>query len=351
VLNKIGIVYNEEINNYDFGEGHPFRSSRFLKYMQLIFKKKILEHPNIVLIQNEPAKDEALLLVHTKEYLEEVKMLANLHLLLSPDTPVSSSIVKAARYIVGSGLKAAKLVTNGFELVDSIGGGLHHAGRDYGGGFCVFNDVAICAMSLLRNNEIDRILILDTDVHAGNGTMDIFSREPQVLFIDIHQDPSTIYPGRGFLNNLGEKNGRGFTVNVPLPPHSGDKEMELALNEVFKPLVEQFEPQIIIRNGGSDPHFSDLLGNLKMTYKGLHNIRKTVREAAKAINSPIINMSCSGYNPQTVAGGWYAILTGLIDKELDIQENIQPEYKEPQIETVKEIIEELAIHLRNYWNL
>ncbi len=127
--------------------------------------------------------------------------------------------------------------------------------------------------------------------------------------------------------------------------------MELALNEVFKPLVEQFEPQIIIRNGGSDPHFSDLLGNLKMTYKGLHNIGKTVREAAKAINSPIINMSCSGYNPQTVAGGWYAILTGLIDKELDIQENIQPEYKEPQIETVKEIIEELAIHLRNYWNL
>jgi acetoin utilization protein AcuC len=271
--------------------------------------------------------------------------------MLSPDTPVTSGIVKAARYIVGGGLKAAKLVTEGYWLVDSIGGGLHHAGRDYGGGFCVFNDVAICAMALLRKFEFDRVLIFDTDVHAGNGTMDIFSREPRVLFIDIHQDPSTIYPGRGFIHNIGEKHGKGYTVNVPLPPYAGDQEMDLALNRVFKPLVKQFEPQIIIRNGGSDPHFSDRLGGLKMTYKGFHNIGKTVREVAKAVNAPIINMSCSGYNPQTVAEGMYAILTGLIDKELDIQENAQPEYKEPQIETVEKIIEELAIHLKNYWNL
>jgi len=350
-LNKIGIVYSDEITHYDFGNGHPFRGSRFRKYMQLLIKKKILEHPNVALFKNEPAKNEDLLLAHTKEYLEEVEMLANLQLMLSPDTPVSSSIVRAARYIVGGGLKAAKLVKHGYRLVDSVGGGLHHAGRDYGGGFCVFNDVAICAMALLRKYDFDKVLILDTDVHAGNGTMDIFSREPRVLFIDFHQDPSTIYPGRGFIYDIGEKQGKGYTVNVPLPLYAGDKEIDLALNGVFKPLVKQFEPQVIIRNGGSDPHFGDRLGSLKMTYKGLHMIGKTVREAADDISAPIINMSCSGYNPHTVAEGMYAILNGLMDKRIDIQENDQPEYIEPQIETVEKIIEELAILLKDYWNI
>jgi acetoin utilization protein AcuC len=349
-LNKIGIVYSEEITRYDFGYGHPFRGSRFREYMKLLIKKGILEDPNVVLIKNEPAENEDLLLAHTKEYIEEVETQANLRLMLSPDTPVSPGIVKAARYIVGGCLKATKLVTHGFWLVDSVGGGLHHAGRDYGGGFCVFNDVAICAMALLNKFNFDKILILDTDVHAGNGTMDIFSRDPRVLFIDLHQDPSTIYPGRGFLDNIGEKSGKGYTVNVPLPPYAGDKEFDLALNRVFKPLVKQFEPQVIIRNGGSDPHFSDRLGSLKMTYKGLRRIGITVRESAADVDAPIINMSCSGYS-HTVAEGMYAILAGLMDIELDVKENYQPEYFEPQIETVENVIEELAIHLKDYWTI
>jgi acetoin utilization protein AcuC len=205
-------------------------------------------------------------------------------------------------------------------------------------------------MALLNKFNFDKVLILDTDVHAGNGTMDIFSKEPRVLFIDLHQDPSTIYPGRGFLNNIGEKSGKGYTVNVPLPPYAGDKEFDLALDSVFKPLVKQFEPQIIIRNGGSDPHFNDRLGNLKMTYKGLRRIGVTVREAAAEVDAPIINMSCSGYS-HTVAEGMYAILAGLMDIEFDVKENYQPEYFEPQIETVENTIQELAIHLKDYWTI
>ena len=236
-------------------------------------------------------------------------------------------------------------------LVDSVGGGLHHAGRDYGGGFCVFNDVAICTMALLRKFQYERVLILDTDVHAGNGTMDIFSRDPRVLFIDLHQDPSTIYPGRGFLDEIGEKSGKGYTVNVPLPPFAGDQEFDLALTRVFKPLVKQFEPQVIVRNGGSDPHFADRLGSLNMTYKGFHNIGATVRESAADVEAPIINMSCSGYNPNTVAEGMYSILAGLMDLELDVEEFVQLENVESHIEAVEKTIDELAIIHNNYWTL
>jgi acetoin utilization protein AcuC len=317
--------------------------------MQLLLQKKILEHPNLVFFKSELAEDEDLLLAHSKEYVEEVETLADLGLMVSPDTPVSPSIVKAARYIVGAGIKAAELVKDGFWLVDSVGGGLHHAGRDYGGGFCVFNDVAVCTLALIRKYDYERVLILDTDVHAGNGTMDIFRCDPQVLFIDLHQDPKTIYPGRGFLDEIGENSGRGYSVNIPLPLGAGDKEVNLVLNRVFKPLVNQFEPQVIIRNGGSDPHFGDRLGNLNMTYQGFHMMGETVREAAVSVEAPIINMSCSGYNPRTVAEGMYAILTGLMDHIFDIEEMDKPNYVESQMETVEKTIKELATQLRDYW--
>jgi acetoin utilization protein AcuC len=350
-LNKIGIVYSEEINNYDFGYGHPFRGTRFHEYMQLIRKNRILENPSIFLTSSDPASNEDLELAHSTKYIEEVVNQAKMGLSLSPDTPLTPSIVEAARYIVGGGLKAASLVFDGYWLVDVVGGGLHHAGRDYGGGFCVFNDVAICTLSLLQRPNINKVLILDTDVHAGNGTMDIFNSEPRVLFIDIHQDPSTIYPGRGFLDEIGKNLGKGYTINVPIPPGAGDQEFQYVLNRVFRPLVEQFEPQVIIRNGGSDPHFADLLGSLKVTYNGFHSIGKSVRLAAAGVEAPIINMSCSGYNPYTVAEGMYAILTGIIGLELDVEEIFSPNYMRRQIETVKKTIEELALNLKDYWSI
>ena len=350
-MNNVGIVYNDEITNYDFGYGHPFRSTRFRKYIQLLDKKKIHEHPNVVFHKSGSAKNEELLLAHKMEYLKDVETKANLGAFLSPDTPVNPSIVEAARYIVGGGLKAAQLISDGYQLVDVVGGGLHHAGPDYGGGFCVFNDVAICAMNLLENYSYDRVLIFDTDVHAGNGTMDIFYRDPRVLLIDIHQDPRTLYPGRGFLYEIGEGAGKGNTVNIPLPPYSGDQEYGLILSRVFKPLVKQYEPQVIIRNGGTDPHFSDGLGNLNLTYRGLHSIGVSVREIASEVNVPIINMSCSGYNPNTVAEGWYAIFTGLMGTQLDIIESDQPEYVFHKEIEVERIIEELAINLKDYWAL
>ena len=350
-MKKKAIVYHDNLKKYDFGRGHPFRSERFSKYMKLLGKKEILKDPEIDQIKQDPAEDQDILLVHDLEYLEKVKRLAETKYRLTQDTPLSLEIIEGARYIVGGGLKAVELVSEGYNLVDSVGGGLHHAGPDYGGGFCVFNDVAVCAEAFLRLPGNERVMILDTDVHAGNGTMDIFYKDPRVLFIDVHQDPLSIYPGRGFVEETGEGEGKGYTVNVPLPPYTGNDGMEMVLEKVFKPLVKQFEPQIIIRNGGADPHFSDSLGSLKLTYEGFHRIGEVVREAAYPSNIPVVNMSCSGYNPDTVAEGMYSILSGLIDRELDIHEDVTPETYEPQINNVKKIISELGEELRDYWDI
>jgi len=125
----------------------------------------------------------------------------------------------------------------------------------------------------MQEYKLERILILDTDAHAGNGTCEYFYEEPRVMFIDLHQDPRTLYPGTGFVEQIGSGKGRGFTINVPLP-------IALAMTPTswysivwLQPVCEEFRPQVIIRNGGSDPHYSDGLTNLGLSVPGFQDDR------------------------------------------------------------------------------
>jgi acetoin utilization protein AcuC len=348
----MAIVYHKGIVKYDFGEGHPFRGERFPRYMDIIDSHGLLGEGGMILFEPEPATDEDLAMVHTQEYIVRVMRLAENYRMLTGDTPLNPSIVEAARLIVGSGIKSANLIMGGrYNLIDSVGGGLHHAGPNYGGGFCVFNDVALCSKTLLKHGEIERILIYDTDAHAGNGTMDIFYGDPRVMFVSIHQNPRTIYPGTGFIDQIGIGEGEGYTINIPLPLGSGDNCMDLVTERVFKPIAHQFRPQVIIRNGGPDPHFQDGLASLRFTYQGFWRMGKRITEIAKEINSPIINMSCSGYNPKTVAKGMFSILAGLLEMELDFQENRKPSGDKLQKEETNKRIDQLADKLERYWKL
>jgi acetoin utilization protein AcuC len=261
------------------------------------------------------------------------------------------SIVDGALAVVGSSLKAAELIAEGkVKAAEAVGGGLHHAGRSYGGGFCVFNDVAVCAQALLDRSGYDRVLVFDTDVHAGNGTMDVFYDEPRVLFISVHQDPRTIYPGTGFVEQIGRGKGEGFTVNVPLPPGADDECMDLVLGEVFAPLVREFRPQAIIRNGGSDPHFSDGLGSLNLTLEGLRSIGEAVAGAASGVSCGVVDLCCSGYNPETVAQGWLALLSGVTGFEAPLQETTAPPRASSGVlRETGAVIGEVRSKLADYW--
>lgn len=352
-MEPIAIVYHSGVTNYDFGPGHPFRGDRFPRFMMLIEEHGFFSNPHVILVQPDAASDDDLLLVHSEEYIREVNRRAVAFTPLSGDTPLSPSIVDAARLIVGTSIKASELVENGtVRHAVGVGGGLHHAGRSYGGGFCVFNDVAICVQSMLERLGLERVLIFDTDVHAGNGTMDIFYEEPKVLYVSVHQDPRTIYPGTGHVEQIGNGLGEGYTVNIPLSPGADDECMRLILEEIFKPLVREFEPQIIVRNGGSDPHFLDGLGNLNLTFRGLRNIGEAVAGAAISSKCGVVDLYCSGYNPKTVIQGWLAILSGGIGFDVALKERESPQKSSDRlVEETRNVIDALKEILREYWSL
>jgi len=349
----IAIVYSDEMRNYDFGPGHPFRGDRYANFMRL-FEEKVTDFE---VIEPRYASDEELLLVHDKGYVDFLEGASKGIWLpssrfLSPDTPAQPGIGKAARLIAGASLTASELVWEGkFSRVVGVGGGMHHATTAYGAGFCIYNDVAICVRNLIQKYNLDRILVLDTDAHAGDGTCHIFYQEPKVLFIDLHQDPRTLYPGTGFAHEIGAEEGKGYTVNVPMPPGASDAAYEYALDEVFAPLAEEFEPQIIIRNGGSDPHFADELTNLGLTLDGFRMVGRKVREVAdKVCGGRAVDLVGSGYNQSVLPYGWLALIAGLAGLDVDIQEpfvfSLKRDYR---LEETKKVVEEVKANLKGFW--
>ena len=351
-MDRVAIVYHSGVAEYDFGPEHPFRGDRFPRFMRLLEAHGLLSRPEVQLVEPKAAGDADLRLIHSDGYIRLVERLAERHAPLSGDTPMTPAVAQAARLIVGTALKAGELLSKGFRVAEGVGGGLHHAGRDYGGGFCVFNDVAVSARALLERRGLERVLIFDSDAHAGNGTMDIFYEDPRVLYISVHQDPRTIYPGTGFIDQIGRSPGEGYTVNVPLPPGAGDKCMGLVLEQVFKPLARAFRPQAIIRNGGSDPHFRDGLASLGLTFKGLRSIGEAVSDAASIAGCGVVDLCCSGYNPETVAEGWLSLFSGLIGVEVDLVERPPTRRGYPRlIGATEKIIDTLAERLSGYWDL
>jgi len=237
-------------------------------------------------------------------------------------------IEEAARIAVGTSVLAASLVLKGkFKKAISLGGGLHHAKKEKGEGFCVYNDIAVCGKKLLEEGA-KKIVILDTDAHAGNGTAEAFYEDERALFIDLHQDPRTVYPGTGFLNDIGKGKGEGFTVNVPLPLGSSDEAYRYVFEDVIFPMVNEFKPEIIIRNGGSDPYFNDGLTGLGLTLEGFKMIGENVRTLSEEVcNGKEVDLIASGYNKEILPLAWTALVSGLINLDIrikDPQENLAP---------------------------
>ena len=345
---------HEKFRQYDLGEGHPFRGDRFENAMKFLESQGLLTLPEVVLVEPQPASKEDLLRVHDKSYIDLIFRLANERKPYDVETPVSPEILEAALLIVGGAIECGKAVYEGkVKRAISIGGGYHHAGKDYGGGFCIFNDVAVLIEHLKANYGVKRFLVLDYDVHFGNGTSDIYYEDPNVLYISLHQDPSTIYPGTGFVWQIGKGAGEGYNVNVPLPPGTGDDTYLYALNETFVPLASEFKPDIIIANGGSDPHFADVLGNLNLTVKGFFNLSCLVRKTAEEIcGGRLVLMPGSGYNPTVLPLCWYALVAGVTGlKEINVKDPYNPPKEPPQCRrTVEKTIDELKRLLRKHWS-
>jgi len=350
---KCAIVYHEKFCQYDLGANHPFRGSRFSDSRRFLRDKGLDESPDLVFLVPEMATWKDLAKVHETGYIDYIFHLAEIRKPYDPDTPVSASILEALMYIIGGAIKAGTSIYDGkVGKAVNLGGGFHHAGRTYGGGFCIFNDVAILTEHLRQEYRLRRILILDFDVHSGNGTRDIFYSDPGVLYISLHQDPRTIFPGTGFIEEVGSGEGEGYKVNVPLPPTTGEATYLLALREIFVPLAEEFRPDVIIANGGSDAHFADSLGRLGLTVNGFFEISRIVREVSeRACGGRAVLLLGSGYNPTVLPYCWYALVMGILGKEnLDVHDRY-PVPRDPWENRgkVQDVLKELKRILGRYW--
>jgi len=360
------ILHRQELKEYDFGPGHSFRGNRYQIFPRFL-QENLPEDDNYRILPAEPATDEDLKLICQKEYIDFTReyyraasaglshtgQFFRFHSMDNSPIGQPGKLEEAARLIVGQAKTACNLVQEGeYRKVVSLGGGMHHAHSAYGEGFCLYNDVAFCGLYLMQEYKLERILILDTDAHAGNGTSDYFYEEPRVLFIDLHQDPGTLYPGTGFAHQVGDGDGKGFTINIPMPVYAGFDSYRLAFEQIVEPVAREFKPQIIVRNGGSDPHFADGLTNLGLPLSGFGMIGEKVREMAELCDDKVIDLIASGYNENVLPYAWLALISGLGGMELRIEEPepIPPRFSsDSSLAATEKVVEEVRRQLKDYW--
>jgi len=348
-LKQFAIVYDERLKEYDLG--HVLTEDRYQDFIDL-FHKKLGDHPHFDIVAPSYATEEDLRLIHTQEYIRRIEQC---HSMDPHDTPLSPAFVRATKLLAGAGKLAGEMVQTGrYEKAFVIGGGVQHATRDREKGFGVFSDIGICAANLLQNFGIERILIVDTDAHAGDGIYEIFSDDPRVLFISLHQHPLTLYPGKGFIHEIGNASGKGYSVNIPLPPRAGDTAYEIIIDEILFPLSETFMPQIVLLVDGCDTHFLDQITNMGLTRKGIRLIGEKMGQLASSLcEGKIVDFVGSGYSPDphNVSLGWLASISGLTGVRIDLEEETLPVNVKPhqKLKEAKEIISLIKKELAPYW--
>jgi acetoin utilization protein AcuC len=365
------ILFSDAVQDYDFGQGHPLQGDRYARFIPLL-QAYWPETLSFQLIEAQAASNDDLLLICKSDYLtftyeyyhaiyqgttrkEWTSQFSKYQSIDNQPRRNSGNLEYAARVIVGQAKEGIDLLLRkNMKHVISIGGGMHHAKSQYGEGFCLYNDVAFAARYMIRNYNLSRIAIIDTDAHAGNGTMEYFDNEPRVLFIDFHQDPETLYPGTGFVDQIGIGAGKGYTINVPLPIFARYATYQAVFDTIIEPILREFRPQMIIRNGGSDPHFMDNLTSLGLTVADFYRIGSRIRSFANTFcDGKVLDLIASGYNQDVLSFCWIALIAGLTNIDLPIHEPfpIPPHLKENTLrDETQALIKELTKSLADYWN-
>ena len=247
------------------------------------------------LVEAPAATREQLLRVHDERHIDSIEQLAARGGgMVDLDTVASSGSWEAALHSAGGAVHATErlLSEGGFAFCGLRPPG-HHAERGQAMGFCLFNNVAVATAHVLAELGIERVLVLDWDVHHGNGTEEIFYGSPQVLYASIHQSP--LYPGTGAATDLGSGDGEGFTVNLPVPPGSGPDEFLGLVQQVVAPIAREWRPELICISAGYDAHREDPLANCELDERAYWEMAATMRELATELKAPLLVCLEGGY--------------------------------------------------------
>jgi len=300
-VRHIGFFFHPSFLQHDTGPGHPeqpLRLSAICDHLRAVGLWSKLTH-----LEPRPATREILALVHPERYLDEVEQACRRPpTALDPDTIAAPGSWPAALRAAGAVTQAVDRLMVGtldaaFCAVRPPG---HHALADRAMGFCLFNNVAIGARYAQRHHQLRRVLIVDWDVHHGNGTQAIFCDDPSVLYFSTHQFP--FYPGTGAREEIGRGAGMGFTLNVPLPAGAGDAELIRAFREELVPKALAFQPELVCISAGFDAHRDDPLAGLAVTEAGYAELTRLVREIA--------DTHCRGRIVSVLEGGYHLLALG-----------------------------------------
>jgi acetoin utilization protein AcuC len=302
-------VYSDELAWFDFGTDHPFKPERAAKTYELCNRYAIMHQLWMKILKPESVDDKLITLFHDPEYLSLLKEAdqGNIKFEMlergigTPDNPILQGILEWSLKVTGGTVAAMNQLINDHALVAfNPLGGFHHAKSNQAEGFCYINDIVIAIKDALQQFHDIKIVYLDIDAHHGNGVQDAFYHDPRVLFISIHETGKTLYPWAGFETEIGEGDGKGFTVNVPMEAGSDDEVFTLAFDAVVPPLMDIFSPDVVVAEIGADTMISDPLTHLKLTNNSYQNtIKKIVRRSPK-----LLALGGGGYDLFRTARCW-----------------------------------------------
>ena len=310
---RAALLRDPRFQGHDTG-GHPENARRLRAIEQELAARDLLRDRPVVPFA--PAPDAALGLVHDRRYVVGVReFAAQGGGYLDADTVVQPDSIDVAALAAGAGIAAVDAALDGvvarsFVLTRPPG---HHATPQRGMGFCIFNTIAVAAAHALERGAA-RVMIIDWDVHHGNGTQDAFYDTDQVLFVSLHQSP--LYPGSGAASERGAGRGSGFTRNVPLRAGGGDADYQAAFADIVAPAAEAYQPELVLISAGFDAHAADPLANMRVTEAGFSEMAQRAREIAEThAGGRLIAFLEGGYDPPALARSVAATLAVLDDED------------------------------------
>lgn len=314
-MSKTGLIYHPNYLKHDTGPGHPERPARLEAIVEGLEKSPLF--PDLLLVEPQVASIEAVARNHAPEYIDHVREVCQRGpgLLDSADTAVSRESYQVALLAAGGVLTAVDAVlagelNNAFCALRPPG---HHAEWDQALGFCLFNNVAIAARHILKVHKLPKVLIVDWDVHHGNGTQHAFEDASGVFYFSIHQFPH--YPGTGARWEQGRGQGEGTTLNAPMPAGSTDEDYRRVFKEQLLPEALRFDPDFVLISAGFDAHREDPLSAIRLTEEAYGEMTRVVMEiAAHCCKSRLVSVLEGGYHLSVLARSVQRHIAALMDR-------------------------------------
>lgn len=314
--------WNED-HRYHASPNHPERPERLQAVLQRLQESDVWSRLSVL----PPLQVDRTVaaLVHTDAYLDRLETATAYAARLDPDTYTTHRSLQVASTSLGAVLAVTDAVLrgeaeNGFAASRPPG---HHATREHAMGFCLLSNAAIAARWAQERHGLERVAIVDFDVHHGNGTQDVFYDDPSVLYMSMHQSP--LYPGTGSSAERGSGEGIGTTINAPLPPGAGDEAMMEALRNEFEPVVSEFRPELLIVSAGFDAHWRDPLADLRATTTGFAELTTALLGwASEFSGGKMVCVLEGGYDLEALSSSVVAVVSRLLDPSATVDDPLGP---------------------------